>query len=161
MPATASLERGPFFLSPAPGWSPSARSCSSNSLFSAGCKPLMSRAHLGVTRNFNKAPRPKGRGINSALEPNCLRPKGRGIEPEEIQVSKNRLQLEIIRLHIATRCMLFGYYFNPKPAVDYVRHSFRSSAGAGLRRFYAAEHTQSTMGCNFDQVDLPGRQAPA
>ena len=34
----------------------------------------------------NKAPRPKGRGINSALEPNCLRPKGRGIEPEEIQL---------------------------------------------------------------------------
>ena len=38
-------------------------------------------------KKLNKAHRPKGRGINRALEPDCLRPKGRGIEPEEIQSS--------------------------------------------------------------------------
>ena len=44
---------------------------------------------------FNRA-RP-GRGINRAPDPNCLRPKGRGIEPEAIQKS-------VFELVIQPRC---------------------------------------------------------
>ena len=46
------------------------------------------RTELLPSGGTNKAPRPTGRGINRALEHNCLRPKGRGIEPEKIQITR-------------------------------------------------------------------------